>query len=222
MSGLPPGPLRVTLSPLDAPLGVGAYSPAGGLIYGGDFRFPRGTVAASSAGELRVLVDDAGRFALDLRPASGLQSQYARVSGSRVIPDGDANGLSDTLTVSGSSITAISRMTVEVYVRHGQPQELAFVLVSPAGTEVQLVEKGTTDPSGAPERYEGVVYDDFALAREAGFLGEGSFTRRPKRPLHLVTGEAANGTWTLRVTDAVVANLGDDTGELIGWGLSFY
>ena len=222
VSGLPPGPLRVTLSPLDAPLGVGAYSPAGGLIYGGDFRFPRGTVAASSAGELRVLVDDAGRFALDLRPASGLQSQYARVSGSRVIPDGDANGLSDTLTVSGSSITAISRMTVEVYVRHGQPQELAFVLVSPAGTEVQLVKKGTTDPSGAPERYEGVIYDDFALAREAGFLGEGSFTRRPKRPLHLVTGEAANGTWTLRVTDAVVANLGDDAGELIGWGLSFY
>jgi subtilisin-like proprotein convertase family protein len=35
-------------------------------------------------------------------------------------------------------------------------------------------------------------------------------------------GETANGTWTLRVIDTVAANCGDDTGELLGWGLSFY
>lgn len=222
VSGLPPGLLQVTLSPLDAPLQLDVWSPTGGLIYGGDFRFPRGTVAASSAGELRVRVDDEGRFVIDLRPAPGLKSQYGRVSGSLAIPDGNATGLSDALTVSGSSITAISRMTVEVYVRHGEPQELTFVLVSPRGTEVQLVKETVSDSSLLRQRYEGVTYDDFALAPEAGFSGEGSFARRPTRPLHLVTGEPANGTWTLRVIDTVAANYGDDTGELLGWGLSFY
>jgi len=222
VSGLPPGPLQITLSPLDAPLELDAWSPTGGLIDGGDFRFPRATIAASAAGELRVRVADAGRFVIDLRPAPGLKSQYTRVSGSLAIPDGNATGLSDTLTVSGSPITAISRMTVEVYVKHGEPQELTFVLVSPAGTEVQLVKESASDFTTVRDRYEGVIYDDFALAREAGFLGDASFTRRPRRPLHLLTGEAANGTWTLRVIDTAAVNYGDDTGELLGWGLSFF
>ena len=223
VSGLPPGPLQVTLSPLDAPLGFEAWpATASTISAGGDFRFPRCTVAASSAGELRMRVDDAGRFVLDLRPAPDLKSQYGRVSGSLAIPDGNATGLSDTLTVSGSSITAISRVTVEVYVRHGVPEELAFVLVSPRGTEVQLVKKDVGEIDVVRPRYEGVTYDDFALAREAGFLGDASFVRRPKRPLHLLTGENANGTWTLRVIDTVAANIGDDTGELLGWGLTFH
>jgi subtilisin-like proprotein convertase family protein len=222
VSGLPPGPLEVTLSPLDAPLQLDAWSPTGGLIDGGDFRFPRATIAASAAGELRVRVDDGGRFAIDLRPAPGLTSQYTRVSGRLAIPDGNATGLSDALTVSGSPVTAISRVTVELYVKHGEPQELTFVLVSPGGTEVQLVKESVSDFTTVRDRYEGVIYDDFALAHEAGFLGDTSFTRRPRRPLHLLTGQPANGTWTLRVIDTVAANYSDDTGELLGWGLSFH
>jgi subtilisin-like proprotein convertase family protein len=222
VSSVPSGPLKVTLSPLDAPLGLAAWSAtASGISCMRDGRFPRCTVAASAAGELRVRVEDAGRFTLDLRPAPDLKSQYGRVSGVLAIPDSNATGLSETLTVSGSAITAISRVTVEVYVRHGQPQELTFVLVSPGGTEVQLV-KESASASPTVDPHEGVTYDDFALAREAGFLGAASFVRRPRRPLHLLTGENANGTWTLRVIDTLAANIQDDTGELLGWGLSFY
>jgi hypothetical protein len=126
---------------------------------------------------------------LNLRPAPDLKSQYRRVSGSLAIPDGNATGLSDTLTVSGSSITAISRVTVEVYVTHGEPQELTFVLVSPRGTEVQLVKESVGEFNVVRDRHEGVTYDDFALSREAGFLGDASFARRPRRPLHLLAGE---------------------------------
>ena len=214
---LPEGALQITLSEMDARIGLDVWvPPSTSLSCTTPVRWPRCMVEASPGGEMRIRAGGEGRFVLDIRPAPHLESQYVHVADALAIPDGDPTGLSDTLT--GSAVTAILRATVEVYVRHGQPQELTFVIVSPTGTEVQLVQDNASDSTP----YEGVTYDDFALEPEAGLFRDASFVRRPSRPLHVLTDTDANGTWTLRVVDTLAANIQDDTGELLGWGLSFY
>ena len=83
----------------------------------------------------------------------------------------------------------IVRATVEVIVEHKSPDELTITLTSPAGTDVTL----------------------------GGRLADGCDFYRYALPLLDLQGEAARGTWRVRIQDAS----GGDAGRFVVWGLSF-
>lgn len=126
----------------------------------------------------------------------GPQMSYATalVSPNLAIPDYPGAGVSNTINVSGSGITKIEFIEVTFSAtNHTYSGDLAITLTSPTGTVSHLSEKHACNP--ACTAYSGWV---FGSAR------------------HL--GEAANGNWTLTVTDMATP----DTGTFQSWGLKFY
>lgn len=83
----------------------------------------------------------------------------------------------------------IVRATAEVIVEHKSPDELTITLTSPAGTDVTL----------------------------GGRLADGCNFYRYALPLLDLQGEAAQGTWRVRIEDKT----GGDAGRFVIWGLSF-
>jgi subtilisin-like proprotein convertase family protein len=215
VSGLPAGPLLVSLSLGDGPVSFEAWQADGDTIdCASSPGFPRCTLEASPSGGMRVRVNGPGHFELAIDPAPLLISDFTRDNGGVPIPNADPNGLSDELLVEGSPITSIEAVTVELFIRHGIPAELEAFLVAPDGTEVLVAGK-----DGGP--YEGRYFQDYELESFSGWLRDAAFTVRPTEPLHALEGLDANGTWTLRVVDDENPNIQGNTGELYGWGLTF-
>jgi hypothetical protein len=216
VSALPSGLLTVTLAARDGPAGLSAWpADAGGILCMVGDAFPRCTLRASAAGELRMRVNGPAHFDIDIAPAPFLTSQHTSVpAGGTPIPNGDSMGITDDLDVTSASVGAIERLTVELFIEHGRPVEVEAFLVGPNGREVKLVQK-----AGGP--YEGVVVDDYALGDYDGRLEPLSFTQRPVDPLHAFEGTDPVGTWSLRVVDNEDPNIQGNDGVLLGWGLSF-
>lgn len=96
---------------------------------------------------------------------------------------------------------------------HTFDNDLDIFLIGPDGlTTVEL----TTDNGGSADNFIGTVFDDEAgTAISAGAAPfTGSF--RPEGFLSAFDGMNALGTWTLRITD----DLGADIGSLNAWSLS--
>lgn len=109
------------------------------------------------------------------------------------IPDNDPSGVTSTLTIDDPR--AIEEIFVRVDIEHGARGDLRIELVAPDGTTVLL-----QDPHASitPD-----LHTTFGL------------TAVPARPLDVLRGRSAAGTWTLRVTD--LRRL--DAGRLLSWGL---
>lgn len=82
--------------------------------------------------------------------------------------------------------------------------ELAMTLVSPEGTEVPLVNFGTYASGNLDATPVSVRFDDAATSVVGDTVDRYpvSGTLQPVTPLAAVAGEAAQGTWTLRIADA--------------------
>ena len=153
-----------------------------------------------------------GFGAIDAKAAVALASSWTNVgtqvvytsgagSGTGAIPDNNATGLTGTVNISGSGITSVEFVEVNVGITHTYVGDLAVTLTSPAGTVSTLSKTHGCKTSSFTE------------------LGSCSFTGNVWRygsARHL--GEAANGTWTLKVADGASG----DTGTLSSWSLKFY
>lgn len=148
------------------------------------------------------------------------------VSAEYTILDGDIAFSSDVVNLPITDNTATSSplmvdeapssihsLTVTVTITHTYDHDLEIYLISPAGTEIEL----STDNGGSGANYTATIFDDTAgtsiTAGSAPFSGG----YIPEEPLATLTGENANGTWTLRVFDDGPG----DTGTLVSWGITF-
>jgi subtilisin-like proprotein convertase family protein len=109
------------------------------------------------------------------------------------IPDNSPVGVTSTLDVADSR--AIERLTVNVNIAHPSRGDLQIVLIAPDGTDVVL-----QNPSSDSAPFTQVTYGVDA---------------DPAERLDIVRGRAANGRWTLRVTDFHPQN----AGTLLSWSL---
>ncbi|MBM2840491.1 MAG: hemagluttinin repeat-containing protein, partial [Bacteroidetes bacterium] len=131
----------------------------------------------------------------------------------------DLGTINSVLTVSGF-VGGIGKVTASMYATHTWDEDLDIFLIGPDGTTVEL----TSDNGGNGDNYGSAcgtrtVFDDAAAtsitAGTAPFVG----TFRPEGSLAAFNGKsgaAANGTWTLRITDDV----GADVGTLQCWGIT--
>jgi subtilisin-like proprotein convertase family protein len=130
----------------------------------------------------------------------------------------DVATVTSSNTVSG--VGSIDKVMVSFHLTHTFDADLDIVLIAPDGTAVEL----STDNGGSADNYgtscaSRTSFDDAAaIAISAGgapFNG----TFRPEGNLAALNGKsgaAANGNWTLRITD----DLGGDLGVLQCWSLT--
>jgi uncharacterized repeat protein (TIGR01451 family) len=93
---------------------------------------------------------------------------------------------------------------------HTFMQDLDFNLLSPTGTEVQVIAQSC----GSTDDFD-LELDDEALPGPWPCPPTGGGSYQPSSPLAAFDGEASGGTWTLRIDD----NATVDGGELSSWGL---
>jgi len=120
------------------------------------------------------------------------------------------------LVVTGP-LGSIRDVNVRLDITHSFAGDLAFTLVGPSGTRVQLVAEDSLPPLELDEdNFTNTTFDDEATtpitSGEAPFTG--SF--RPMNPLSVLDGQFAAGTWTLEIIDTADR----DEGTLDGWSLT--
>lgn len=113
------------------------------------------------------------------------------------IPDGDNVGIDSQLDMQGAGSIIDDNFSVDLDIRHPYRGDLTVSLVSPAGTEVVLV---NSDRNTSGQNIIGNFPEDFEPV--------GDFNR--------FSGEDFNGTWELRVKDT----LPEDEGSLNSWSLN--
>lgn len=163
-------------------------------VSGGNYRFHHnygfGVVDADAAVALAKTWTNVGP---QLTPC-----QASRNNVNIAIPD-DGPVVQDQVSVSGCGIGKIEFIEITFTSNHTYAGDLTIALVSPSGVWSILAETHVCNDGSA------------VVACDPGYSGWvfGSAA-------HL--GEAANGTWTLRVLDGAA----DDTGSIGSWSLKFY
>ncbi|MEP7118882.1 MAG: proprotein convertase P-domain-containing protein [Acidobacteriota bacterium] len=199
-------PKAVSATSLSAPAPPGPYSTGLSAFIG-----------TNPNGVWSLFIDDrvggdSGRlsgFSLIITPQS---------SNTTITPIPDLSTVNSTLNVTGAT-RPIAKVSVSFYMTHTFDADLDVFLIGPDGTAVEL----TTDNGSSGDNYgtscavgSRTVFEDGAptsiTAGVAPFVG----TFSPEQPLAAFAGKAANGTWTLRVTD----DLGGDVGAIQCWHLA--
>ena len=116
------------------------------------------------------------------------------------------------LTVDVDLAGNVTDVNVTIDVTHTWIADIRGYLRSPSGVEIDLIIRR----GGGGDDLQGTIFDD--EADEAIGDGRSPFagSYRPEEPLSTFDGEAAAGTWTLRIWDAET----NDTGTLNDWSLS--
>ena len=128
------------------------------------------------------------------------------------IPDNNVTGVNSNLVVSGA-IGGIADLDVTLNVTHTWIGDVVATLTSPSGTVITLISRR----GSSGDNLTNTVFDDQAASVISA--GTAPFTGRfrPETPLSNFSGQLANGTWTLNVSDRVST----DTGTLLNWKLDF-
>jgi subtilisin-like proprotein convertase family protein len=135
------------------------------------------------------------------------------------IPDGDEDGISVPVPVSGVGNVARATFSIDgsscspavasplVGLDHTFVGDLVGTLVAPDGTSVTLFDRRGLDGNNICQ----AVFDDSAARSIASATsGEAPFTRswRPETPLAGLNGHAADGTWNFHVADEASLDVG--------------
>ena len=118
--------------------------------------------------------------------------------------------VTSTLTVAG--LSAITDINVQLSLNHTFDGDLDIFLVSPAGTRIEL----TTDNGSSGDNFQTTVFDDEAAGSITSGAAPFTGSFRPEGLLSALDGQAANGLWTLEITD----DAGGDTGVLNSWSIT--
>jgi len=128
----------------------------------------------------------------------------------QAIPDGDLDGISQTVTI--DTDIRVESAVVQVTIPHGDIGDLQIQLISPRGTVSYLIHNPDYDLYGAirPPR-----------AIDPDILAEGTFLASGDSAVLMSTqvyGESSLGDWTLRVIDTQAGT----QGVLEDWSLSLF
>jgi subtilisin family serine protease/subtilisin-like proprotein convertase family protein len=127
------------------------------------------------------------------------------------IPDVRTPPTRSTLAVGG--IGTIADVNVAIDITHTYNADLDVFLVSPAGTRVELF----TDVGGNGDGMNVTLDQEAGSAINSAPQGVITGTWRPEGNLAALYGAAADGNWTLEITD----DAGNDSGTLQSWALIF-
>ena len=116
-------------------------------------------------------------------------------------------------TLSVASTDIISDVNVTVDISHTWVNDMTVTLISPAGTQVQLVARPCADASLLDILG---TFDDSGVPVVCGNNPAISGTVQPVQSLSAFNGESMNGTWTLRVLDS----FNQDGGSINNWSLN--
>lgn len=146
----------------------------------------------------------------DAKTAANLTILEARAADPQAVPDADAGGITQTVTV--STDIRVESAVVEITLPHGDIGDLRIELVSPQGTVSYLVYNPDYDIYGALSA-RGPLPDEIL---EGGTFLVGGDTA--KLMTTQVYGASSLGEWTLRVADTGAGT----AGTLEEWTLGLY
>lgn len=121
--------------------------------------------------------------------------------------------INSTLVIPAANDVTIADLNLTVNITHSWINDLTVTLISPAGTQVQMV---SAPCASAPINNIQATFDDegsaVVCANNPGIGG----TVIPLQALSAFDGQNSAGTWTLRVSDA----WNQDGGSLVSWSLN--
>ena len=179
----------VNLSASGLPSGATASFSPSSVISGGSSTLTISTSASTPAGTYTITITGAGASATHTTSYALTVNGPAGCSGTNPtdVTIPDLSTVESTITISGCSGNASASSTVEVHIVHTYQGDLVVSLVAPDGTA-------------------------YVLHNRAG----GSADNIDQTYTVNLSGEAANGTWKLRVQDAAAI----DTGYINSWTLT--
>ncbi len=128
------------------------------------------------------------------------------------IPDNNATGVSDAITIAGMPGT-LNSIEVFLAVEHTWVGDLIISLQAPNSSTRNIV----VNNGSSAENIMSFFGDNFTyLPSSSSYLPPWGF-ERPMVPFNQFGGTAMNGTWTIKCVD----NAGTDIGVLQGWGIRF-
>jgi subtilisin-like proprotein convertase family protein len=127
------------------------------------------------------------------------------------IPNADPIGYSSSLVVSNSGLNANQISSITLNITHTFTADLDITLIAPNGSFIDL----TSDNGGSGDNFINTVFSTSGPSITTGSAPfTGTFT--PEQPFSSLTGPA-DGTWTLKVVDDYVI----DIGTLDNWRITF-
>lgn len=127
-------------------------------------------------------------------------SNFTRIANA-VISD----NLTQSVSVNVSGLVGLlTDVNVTLNITHTWDSDLAILLVSPAGTRVQLV----NNRGGSGDNFTGTILDDEAAVAIGVGAAPFAGTFRPETPLSALDGENGNGQWRLELTDSIAPDPG--------------
>ena len=155
------------------------------------------------------LVSDAFTFQTGLIECNVLASTNVPLT----ISTSGAPTINSTFVVPAGSGAVISDINVTMNITHTWVRDLTVTLISPAGTQVRLVDRPCTNTA-----LNNIVatFDDAGIAVICANNPAVGGTVIPTDALSILNGENSAGTWTLRVKD----NASQDGGALNSWSMN--
>jgi len=124
-----------------------------------------------------------------------------------------ANTTPFTSTLNVPSTDVISDVNVTINITHTWVNDMTVSLISPAGTEIQLVTRPCTSSARANIT---ATFDDSGISLVCATNPAISGTIMPFQPLSGFNGQTMNGTWQLKVLDPY----NEDGGAINNWSLN--
>ncbi|WP_299517826.1 reprolysin-like metallopeptidase, partial [uncultured Flavobacterium sp.] len=132
-----------------------------------------------------------------------------------VIPSSGTPTVNSTLTVPTVDNVIIQKVTVTVDILHTYINDLIVTLISPSGTQIQLMNRECAN--SANFQNASVTFDDSGIAVVCATVPNPALSGilLPEQPLSALNGQNSQGVWTLRVQDV----FNQDGGSINSWSL---
>ena len=130
-----------------------------------------------------------------------------------VIPSSGTPTVNSTLTIPTGDNVTIQKVTVTLNISHSWINDLIVTLISPSGTQVQLLNRECNPNQGDADAI--ASFDDNGVVLVCGENPAISGVLIPEQPLSALNGQNSQGVWTLRVQDA----FNQDGGAINSWSL---
>ncbi|RAR50460.1 reprolysin-like metallopeptidase [Flavobacterium lacus] len=131
-----------------------------------------------------------------------------------VIPAAGTPTVNSTLTIPAGDNVVIQKVTVTVNIAHTWINDLIVTLISPTGTQVQLMNRECNPNQGIPNAI--ATFDDNGIVLVCGTNPGVSGVILPEQPLSALNGQNSQGVWTLRVQDV----FNQDGGAINSWSIA--